>query len=222
MRKLSVVAAVLLASGGAQANVTFIKSDTVGNGQVNEAGVYFSGQVNNQTVTWLLSAVSEIRENYRNVKDVDLYINSPGGDMDAGYLAYETLRRSPLKLNMINASMTASSATLIYCASPARYSMPMAQFMLHPAAAFNEKADYLRPDQARQILEDGENYNAMFRRVYASCTTLSQDELRKITDSEAARAVYPAGEAVKRGLASGGIRESRSYALTYYITDSQS
>lgn len=222
MRKLSVAAAVLLASAGAQANVTFIKSDTVGNGQVNEAGVYFSGQVNNQTVTWLLSAVSEIRENYRNVKDVDLYINSPGGDMDAGYLAYETLRRSPLKLNMINASMTASSATLMYCASPARYSMPMAQFMLHPAAAFNEKADYLRPDQARQILEDGENYNAMFRRVYASCTTLSQDELRKITDSEAARAVYQAGEAVKRGLASGGIRESRSYALTYYITDSQS
>lgn len=215
-------AVIMMAAAGTQANVTLIKSNTVENRHLKEAGVYFSGQVNNQTVAWLLSSVSEIRENYHNVENVDLYINSPGGDMDAGYLAYETLLSSPLKISMINASMTASSATLIYCASQARYSMPMAQFILHPAAAFNEKADYLRPDQARQILEDAENYNAIFRKVYASCTTLSQNELQKITESNAGRAIYHADEAVSRGLARGGIRKSRSYALTYYITDGQS
>ncbi|MFU9135369.1 ATP-dependent Clp protease proteolytic subunit [Erwinia tasmaniensis] len=213
--------ALLLASACAQANVTFIKSDTVGNGQVNAAGVYFNGQVNNQTVTWLISALAEIRENYRNVHNIDVYLNSRGGDMDAGYVAYETLRKSPITLNMINASVTASSATLIYCASPERYSMPMAQFMLHPAAAPDEKTDYIRPDQARRILEEDENYNAIFRKVYASCTSLSREELEKITDSETGRVIYPADEAAKHGLVTKGIRESHSYPLTYYITDSQ-
>ncbi len=211
----------LLFSSFTQANVIYIKSDTVGNGQVEKAGLYFNGIINNQTVTWLMSSLAEIRENYRNVRSVDLYLNSPGGDMDAGYVAYEMLRNSPLKLNIINASMTASAATMIYCASPARYTMPMAQFVLHPAAASYEKTDYLKPDQARHILEEDENYNAIFRKIYASCMAVTNDELQKITESESGRVIYQAEEATKRGLVTRGIMESRSYPLTYFITDTQ-
>ncbi|PWK94308.1 ATP-dependent Clp protease protease subunit [Pantoea allii] len=222
MKSLSaVLLGTLLMSAESHGNVTFIKNNTLSNAQVKEAALYFNGAVNNQTVTWLLSALAEIHENYLNVENVDIYLNSRGGDMDAAYVAYEALRKSPMKLSMINSAMTASSATMIYCASHERYAMPLSQFVLHPAAATNEKADYLRPDQAKRILDEDENYNSMFLKIYTSCVRLSDKEQNDITWSESGRLVLKADEASKRGLVTKGNKESRSYLLTYYVTDSQ-
>lgn len=188
---------------------------------MNEAAIYFNGNINYQTITWLLSSIAELHANYQNIKYVDVYLNSEGGDMDSGYVAFEALRKSPVKLNMINASMVASSASMIYCASDNRYSMPMSTFVLHPSAAANEKDDYLKPDQARRILDDAENYNGMFRAIYTGCTKIHPDELKKITTSETERAVYKFDEATRKGLVTRGVKESHNYPVTYYITDSQ-
>ncbi|MFO6300018.1 ATP-dependent Clp protease proteolytic subunit [Rahnella selenatireducens] len=222
MKKILIAFVAVIASAGVKANVVSIRGDTVTNGEVNEIGVYFNGSVNNQTVTWLISSLADIQSNYRNVKNIDLYLNSDGGDMDAGYVAYEALRKTPQKLNIINASMTGSAATMIYCASNDRYTMPMARFMMHPAASGYEKVDYMKPDQARRILEEDDSYNALFRKVYTSCTNLTPDELEKITASESGRVIYSAEQAQKNGLVNKGIRDSQSYPLTYFITDSQS
>lgn len=203
----------------AHSSVFYIKGNTVNPGDVNEAAIYFNGKINNQTVTWLLSSIAEIHGNYSNIKYVDVYLNSEGGDMDSGYVAFEALRKSPVKLNMINTSMVASSASMVYCASDDRYAMPMATFVLHPAAAWNEKSDYLKPDQARRILDDAENYNSMFRNIYTGCTKIPVDELKKLTSSETEREVYRVDEATRKGLVTRGIKESHSYPVTYYITD---
>ena len=219
-RPLFLLALVLPLS--AQANVYYIKADTVKNTSVNEAAIYFNGAINNRTVTWLLSSLAEIAGRYRNIKNIDIYLNSEGGDMDAGYEAYEALRKSAIKLNMIDASVIASAATMIYCGSDERYAMPLARFMLHPAAAWNDKADYLKPDQARRILEDAESYNVLFRTIYSTCTKISADELNKITASETGRVFYKVDEAAKAGLVTRGIKESHSYSVTYYVTDGDS
>ena len=202
--------------------MTFIKSDTTNNAEVKDAGIYFNGVINNQTISWLMSGLTDIHANYRNVANIDIYLNSDGGDMDASLVAYEFMKKFPLKLNIINASMTGSAATIIYCASTQRYAMPMAHFLLHPAAAANEKTDYIKPDQARRILEEDDAYNRIFEKVYASCTTLTPDELKQITSAESDRKIYDADNAIKHGLANQGLRESRTYLITYFITDTQS
>lgn len=221
MVKLLSTLLVLTLPLSAQANSFFIKGNTVNNADVSEAAIYFNANVNSQTVTWLMSTIEDIHVNYQNVKNVDIYISSDGGDMDAGYVAYEALRKSPLKLNMINTSMIASSASMIYCASDERYAMPMATFLLHPAAAWNDKDDYLKPDQAQRILDKAENYNTLFREIYSSCTNIPADELKKITSSETDSVLYKVDTAEKKGLVTRGIKESHSYLLTYYITDPQ-
>ncbi|MFD3226487.1 ATP-dependent Clp protease proteolytic subunit [Rahnella aceris] len=222
MKKILIAFIAAIASTSVHANVVSIRGDTVTNGEVNEVGVYFNGLVNNQTVTWLISSLADVQSNYRNVKNIDLYLNSDGGDMDAGYVAYEALRKTPQKLSIINASMTGSAATMIYCASSDRYTMPMARFILHPAASSYEKVDYMKPDQARRILEEDDSYNALFRNVYTSCTKLTPAELEKITASESGRVIYSAEQAEKNGLANKGVKDSHSYPLTFFITDSQS
>ncbi|EDT6683830.1 hypothetical protein UJ50_002783 [Salmonella enterica subsp. enterica] len=220
MRNLYISVLFLIASVHVSADSILIKNDRVRNADVREAAIWFNGGIDNRTVTWLLSSLDDIRGQFSNINNVDIYINSEGGDMDAGYLAWEVLRKSPVTLNMINASMTGSAATLLYCASGERYTMPHARFLLHPAAAWNDKDDYLKPDQARRILEDAEDYNSLFRTVYSSCTTLTDEELRKITSSETGRVVPGTDAAEKLGLVSRGVREPHSYPVNYYITDS--
>lgn len=219
MKRFAVLAITMIFSTCVYAGITSIKGDAVNNGEIKEVGIYFTGVVNNQTVTWLMSGLADIKANYRNVNNIDIYINSDGGDMDASYVAYESLRKSSVKLNMINASMTGSAATIIYCASPERYAMPMSRFLLHPAAAGYEKADYIKPDQARRIVEEDEAYNGLFRKVYSSCTSLTAQELNDITASEAGRKIYNVDDAIKHGLVTHGLKESRDYLLTYFITD---
>ena len=69
-RPLFLLALVLPLS--AQANVYYIKADTVKNTSVNEAAIYFNGAINNRTVTWLLSSLAEIAGRYRNIKNIDI------------------------------------------------------------------------------------------------------------------------------------------------------
>lgn len=203
------------------ANIFYIKGNTVNDNTVDKAAIYFNAGIDPQTVAWLLSSIDEINGNFRNIKNIDVYINSGGGDMDSGYLAYEALRKNPTKLNMINASNIASAATMIYCASSQRYAMPMASFLLHPAAAANDINDYLKPDQAQRILDDAEKYNALFRSVYTSCTNIPAEELKAITSSESRRATYNIDAAQKVGLVNQEINTPTTYPVTYYITDMQ-
>lgn len=219
MRKFFTFLVVIFLSAGAGANVMYIKDEKTSNAKISETGIYFNGDISNQTVTWLLSSLAEISGSYPNIKSVDLYLNSNGGDMDAGYVAYEALRKSPLKINMINTAMTASAATMIYCASVERYAKPMSVFLLHPAAASNERDDYIKPDQARRVMEESETYNKLFRSIYASCLNISKEEIEKITTSESNRVIYNFDDAVRNGLVLKGDKEGKSYLLTYFITD---
>ncbi|AXV19779.1 MULTISPECIES: ATP-dependent Clp protease proteolytic subunit [Aeromonas] len=203
------------------ANIFFIKGNTVNDTDVDNAAIYFNAGIDPQTVAWLLSSIDEINGNYRNIQNIDIYLNSGGGDMDSGYMAYEALRKNPTKLNMINASNVASSATIIYCASNQRYAMPMASFLLHPAAAANEINDYLKPDQAQRILDDAEKYNSLFRTIYSSCTKIPAEELKAITSSESRRATYNIENAKKVGLVNQDMKQPATYPVTYYITDMQ-
>ncbi|CAK9884387.1 MAG: hypothetical protein XXXJIFNMEKO3_00772 [Candidatus Erwinia impunctatus] len=74
MKKLlfTTLVSVALVPLYAHSNVIYIKGDTVNPGDVHEAAIYFNGNINNQTVTWLLSSVAELHGNYRNLDYVDV------------------------------------------------------------------------------------------------------------------------------------------------------
>ncbi|WP_075180525.1 ATP-dependent Clp protease proteolytic subunit [Pantoea sp. 1.19] len=219
MRVIAAVVAALLVCGSAQANISFVKNERVNNDHIHQAGVWFTGEITNQTVTWLLSVLAQLEADLPALNAVDIYISSEGGDMDAGYIAYEALRSSRIRLNMINIATTASAATLIYCASPQRYTLPKASFILHPSAISTNGENYLQPDRIKRLQEENALYSEMFRTIYADCTHIPAARLDEIVSAESGRALFQAEEAIKMGLVSQGVRERRSYDLTYFITD---
>lgn len=66
-------------------------------------------------------------------KPIRVYVNSPGGSVDAGYAIYDMMRFVRAPLYTICAGLAASAATVILlgAAKDRRYSLPNTRFLLH-------------------------------------------------------------------------------------------
>ena len=66
-------------------------------------------------------------------KDINIYINSPGGSVTAGMAIYDTIRYIKPEVSTICVGMAASMAALLLSAGckGKRYSLPNAEIMIH-------------------------------------------------------------------------------------------
>ena len=66
-------------------------------------------------------------------KPIRVYVNSPGGSVDAGYAIYDAMRFVRAPVHAICAGLAASAATVILLGADKghRYSLPNTRFLLH-------------------------------------------------------------------------------------------
>jgi len=66
-------------------------------------------------------------------KDINVYINSPGGSVSAGLAIYDTMQFVKPDISTICIGMAASMAQVLLCAGTAgkRYSLPHSRIMMH-------------------------------------------------------------------------------------------
>ena len=62
---------------------------------------------------------------------IKLYINSPGGDVPAGYGLIDAILTSKTPIYTINQAMCASMGFLIFIAGQKRFTMPHSEFLMH-------------------------------------------------------------------------------------------
>lgn len=113
-------------------------------------------------------------------KDVDVYINSPGGDLFEGLAIYSLLREHPGKVTVKILGLAASAASVIALAADEVRIMRSGFFMIHNAwvcacgdrNAFREVADWLEP------------FDDSLVSIYAARTGISDDDLRAMLDKE--------------------------------------
>ncbi len=69
-------------------------------------------------------------------KDINLYINSPGGAIEAGLAVYDTMQLAHADIATYAVGITASMGTVLLCAGAPgkRYCMPHATIHMHQAA----------------------------------------------------------------------------------------
>jgi ATP-dependent Clp protease protease subunit len=87
-------------------------------------------------------------------KDIDFYINSPGGSVTAGLAIYDTMQMISCDVRTYCIGQAASMAAVLLCAGTAgkRFSLPNARIMIHqPSGGFEGTAADI-DIQAREIL----------------------------------------------------------------------
>lgn len=220
MRKItsSLIMLLGLCSFASYGEVVEMKTQRLTPLDVSTVKIIYSAPVSNASIADLMKALDGIVMNYPNTKQVSLYINSPGGDMDAGYAAYEAIKNYSLPIETVNLSQVASAATLLYCAAQNRRSMPDAIFLLHPAALpMHNVSGELKPNDIKTLSQSLAIGNNLFASIYKVCTKYDAAALDTILSSEANRKLLYYKEAQTQGLITQDATVMKPTDVAYYI-----
>lgn len=114
-------------------------------------------------------------------KPIRVYINSPGGAVDAGFAIYDTMRFVKAPVHTVCAGLAASAATVILlgAAKEHRYSLPNTRFLLHqPSTGMQGTASDVAIG-AKEILKLREKVNELLaRETGQDLERISQDTHR--------------------------------------------
>lgn len=69
----------------------------------------------------------------KNNEPIEIFLNSPGGEVNSGFAIFDTIRFINSTVKIINAGLCASIATIINVAAKKenRYSLPNSRFLIH-------------------------------------------------------------------------------------------
>ena len=115
-------------------------------------------------------------------KDIQLYINSPGGVISSGLAIYDTMNLIQAPVSTVCVGMAASMATVLLCggAEGKRFSLPNATIHMHQAmgGAQGQAADIAIAAQEILRMQD------MIRNILASHTGQPFDKIVRDTDRD--------------------------------------
>ncbi|HPF19126.1 MAG: ATP-dependent Clp endopeptidase proteolytic subunit ClpP [Eubacteriales bacterium] len=143
--------------------------------------VFIGEEINDDTaslvVAQLLFLASEDPE-----KDINLYINSPGGVITAGLAIYDTMQYIQPDVSTICVGMAASMAAFLLAAGEKgkRYALPNAEVMIHqPLGGMRGQAEDMRI-HTEHILRTREKLN----RILADRTGQPLEKIAEDTDRD--------------------------------------
>lgn len=203
------------------AKTSLVMSHTLKAQDVKSAKIIYTGYVNDNKIAEMMASIDEINTSYPAVKEISLYINSFGGDIEAAYMGGEAVRGSKIPIKTINAAMTGSAATLIYCAAARRDTLPSATFLIHPAASQNIQSNFLKKSEVDLLSRDIENASRVIRDAYASCFKHYNREIDKALLSEDNRIYLRFPESIKQGIAQKRVEGIAPADVAYYISSSE-
>lgn len=95
--------------------------------------IVFIGTPIDDTVASLTIAQLLFLESEDPTKDINIYINSPGGSVSAGLAIYDTMQFVRPDISTICVGMAASMAQVLLCAGTAgkRFALPNSRIMMH-------------------------------------------------------------------------------------------
>ncbi|WP_139812083.1 ClpP family protease [Ensifer aridi] len=221
MRRTSIclLAAVALSafSTPLQAATLRVMNDASSPPSVSTVKIVYTGEVNQEKIAALASALDEINLKYKFAHDIYLYISSPGGEVDSGNVGYQAIRSSVVPVTTINLSEVISAATMLYCAGQKRLVLDDTSFLLHAPTSWIEGE--VAENRIVNHQEISVRYRTELKTIYRSCTNLSDERIDKITYSEDTHLVADVEKALSIGLATGTAKNVVPADATWYIYD---
>ncbi|MCJ8500391.1 ATP-dependent Clp endopeptidase proteolytic subunit ClpP [Desulfatitalea sp. M08but] len=144
--------------------------------------IIFLGTAINDEVANLLIAQLLFLESEDPDKDINFYINSPGGSVTAGLAVYDTMQYIKPDIATVCIGQAASMGALLLAAGSAkkRYSLPSSRIMIHqPMGGFQGQASDIEI-QAKEILRVKEILN----RILKEHTGRDLTQIQKDTDRD--------------------------------------
>lgn len=148
---------------------------------LKERIIFLTGEINDQ-VADLVVAQLLFLEAEDNTKDIQIYINSPGGSVSAGFAIYDTMQYTKCDVSTICMGMAASMGAFLLIAGTKgkRFALPNADIMIHqPLGGAQGQATDIKI-QAEKILKVRERLN----KILSERTGQPLDKIELDTDRD--------------------------------------
>jgi ATP-dependent Clp protease, protease subunit len=157
--------------------------------------VFLIGEINQASAARVMMQMLYL-ENTGRGKDINFYINSPGGAVDDTLALYDTMKfmSSPVNTYCIGRAYSGGAVLMAAGQKGKRFMLPHAKIMIHqPYGGITGQAEDIRI-QAEQIIKMKRELN----KILSECTGRNVDEIQR--DGERDK-YFSAEEAVAYGLA---------------------
>ncbi len=129
-----------------------------------------------------------------DVDEINVYINSYGGEVAEGLAIYNALKRHRAKINTFCDGFACSVASVIFMAGDRRIMSPSSLLMIHNAWTYTSG----NAEELRKQADDLEVITSASVAAYSERVTISEQELKEMMDKETW--IAP-NEAVEKGFA---------------------
>lgn len=161
---------------------------------LKERIIFLSGKINNEMADLIVAQLLFLEAEDPD-KDIQIYINSPGGSVSAGFAIYDTMQYIKPDVSTICVGLAASMGAFLLASGTKgkRYALPNADIMIHqPLGGTQGQAEDIRI-QAEKILEIRKRIN----KILSEKTGQDIEIINRDTDRDY---YLNAEEAVKYGL----------------------
>ena len=148
---------------------------------LNDRIVFLSEEVNDTTASLVVAQLLYLEAQDPD-KDIQFYINSPGGSVTAGFAIYDTMKYIKADVSTICIGMAASMGAFLLSAGAKgkRIALPNAEIMIHqPTGGFRGQATDIQI-HAEKILKTKERLNS----ILAENTGKSVEEIREASERD--------------------------------------
>ncbi len=143
--------------------------------------IFLSGEIDDAMANTIVAQLIYL-ESKDPTKDINIYINSPGGSVSAGMAIYDTMNYIKCPVSTICIGMAASMAAFLLSSGEKgkRYALPNSEIMIHqPLGGAQGQASDIKI-QALHILKIKERMN----RILSENTGKSVSEIERDTDRD--------------------------------------
>lgn len=136
--------------------------------------IFLGTDINDDVSNIIISQLLYLEQSDNN--DIDLYINSPGGSVYAGYAIYDVMQYISSKVNTYCTGMAASMAAVLLAAGEkgGRYAMNHSRIMIH------QPSGSLGYSQASDITIQAEEINKLKKELYETLSLHTGKPFEKI------------------------------------------
>jgi ATP-dependent Clp protease protease subunit len=161
-------------------------------------GTGIDDDVANSVVAQLLFLASQDPE-----KDINLYINSPGGVVTAGLAIFDTMRFIPCDVRTYCIGQACSMGSLLLAAGTKgkRFALPNSRIMIHQLSGGFEGTALDMAVRVKENLRMSDSLNS----ILAECCGKTVEEIARDTERDN---FMPAEEAVKYGLVDAVVKRA--------------
>lgn len=148
---------------------------------LEERIIFITGEINDALANTVVAQLLYLEAKDAS-KDIDVYINSPGGSVTAGLAIYDTMNFIKCGVSTICIGMAASMAAFLLSSGEKgkRYALPSSEIMIHqPLGGAQGQASDIAI-QAEHILKIKKNLNE----ILAKNTGKPYEEVEKDTDRD--------------------------------------